>query len=179
MPSTEPEVNDPFRIYLNSSDIDGQNNLNVTSTLVGPVSGFQSGDRIACPDNAGDPFILNFTSEFSLTFGFIMKWRPLQEVQWYNYYIHMYKPEVPLSNLCYTYRYRGLMLWPCINSTNLLFLLGVQHLSNPDHNHCCIPLSYLPNILRQININDCLLKLAYSHSLCSYYTSPWWFSSIS
>ena len=68
MPSTEPEVNDPFRIYLNSSNNDGQNNLNVTSTLVGPVSGFQSGDRIACPDNAaGDPFILNFTSEFSLT----------------------------------------------------------------------------------------------------------------
>ena len=67
MPSTEPEVNDPFKIYLNSSVNDGQNNLNVTSTLVGPASGFQSGDRIACPDNTGDPLVLDFISEFNLT----------------------------------------------------------------------------------------------------------------
>ena len=67
MASTEPEMNGPFSIYLNSSDNDGQNNLNVTSTLVGPASGFQSGDRIACPDNNGDPLVLDFTSEFNLT----------------------------------------------------------------------------------------------------------------
>ena len=67
MPSTEPEVVGPFMIYLNNSDNDGANNLNVTSTLVGPASGFQSGDRIFCPDNTGDPLILDFTSEFNLT----------------------------------------------------------------------------------------------------------------
>jgi hypothetical protein len=64
MPSTVPEVNEPFRIYLNSSVNDGQNNLNATSTLVGPASGFQVGDQIACPDNAEVPLVLNFTSEF-------------------------------------------------------------------------------------------------------------------
>jgi hypothetical protein len=63
-PSTEPEVNGPFSIYLNSSVNDGQNNLNVTSTLVAPASGFQSGDQIACPDGTGVPLVLNFTSEF-------------------------------------------------------------------------------------------------------------------
>ena len=67
MPSTEPEVRDSFMIYLNSSENDGQNNLNVTSTLVGPVSGFQSGDRIFCPDNTVEPLTLNFTSEFNLS----------------------------------------------------------------------------------------------------------------
>ena len=64
MPSTEPEVIGPFMIYLNSSENDGQNNLNMTSTLVGPASAFQSGDRISCPDNTGDPLTLNFISEF-------------------------------------------------------------------------------------------------------------------
>jgi hypothetical protein len=63
-PSTEPEVNGAFSIYLNSSVNDGQNNLNVTSTLVGLASGFQSGDQIACPYNTGDPLVLSFTSEF-------------------------------------------------------------------------------------------------------------------
>ena len=67
MPSTEPEVIGPFMIYLDSSENDGQNNLNMTSTLVGPASAFQSGDRISCPDNTGDPLTLYFTSEFNLS----------------------------------------------------------------------------------------------------------------
>ena len=67
MPSTEPEVIGPFSVYLNSSENDGQNNLNVTSTLVGPASAFQSVDRIACPDNTVEPLTLNFTSEFNLS----------------------------------------------------------------------------------------------------------------
>ena len=65
MPSTEPQVRDPFRVFLNSSVNDGQNNLNMTSTLVGLASDFQTGDRIACPADAPeDTLVLYFTGEF-------------------------------------------------------------------------------------------------------------------
>ena len=63
VPSTEPRLSGVFRVYLNSSDNDGQN-LNVTSTLVGLASDFRNGDQIACLDSAtGDTIVLNFTSE--------------------------------------------------------------------------------------------------------------------
>ena len=64
VPSTEPRLSGVFRVYLNSSDNDGQNNLNITSTLVGLTSDFRSGDQIACLESAnGDTIVLNFTSE--------------------------------------------------------------------------------------------------------------------
>ena len=64
VPSTEIRLSGVFRVYLNSSDNDGQNNLNVTSTLVGLASDFRNGDQIACFDSAtGDTLVLNFTSE--------------------------------------------------------------------------------------------------------------------
>ena len=64
MPSTEPQLSGAFRVFLNSSSNDGQNNLNMTSTLVGTASDFQTGDQIACPDVTGETLVLNFTSEF-------------------------------------------------------------------------------------------------------------------
>ena len=71
VPSTEPRLNGVLRVYLNSSDNDGQDNFNVTSTLVGLASDFQSGDEIACLglgiNATGDALTLNFTSELSIT----------------------------------------------------------------------------------------------------------------
>ena len=64
MPSTEPQLSDPFRVFLNSSSSDDQNNLNMTSTLVGMASDFQTGDQITCPDATGETLVLSFTSEF-------------------------------------------------------------------------------------------------------------------
>ena len=71
VPSTEPRLSGVFRVYLNSSDNDRQDNFNVTSTLVGLASDFQSGDEIACLSRlginaTGDALTLNFTSELSI-----------------------------------------------------------------------------------------------------------------
>ena len=59
-PSPEPRPRGAFTLYLNTSDNDGQNNLNMTSTLVGVASDFQIGDQIACLDVTGDTQVLNF-----------------------------------------------------------------------------------------------------------------------
>ena len=66
VPSTEPQLSGAFRVFLNSSDNDGQNNLNITSTLVGVASDFQTGDQMACPDVAGEVLVLNFTSKLKV-----------------------------------------------------------------------------------------------------------------
>ena len=63
VPSTEPELSGVFMVFLNSSDNDGQNSLNVTSTLVGVASDLRTGDQIACLDVTGDTLVLNFTRE--------------------------------------------------------------------------------------------------------------------
>ena len=63
MPSSVPRQSGPFSVYLNSSVNDGQNNLNVTSTLLGLASDFQRGDNVSCVDATGDSVVLNFTSE--------------------------------------------------------------------------------------------------------------------
>ena len=62
MESPEARVSGAFRVYLNSSDNDGQNNLNMTSTLVGVASDFQNGDQVTCleSDVTRDTQILNF-----------------------------------------------------------------------------------------------------------------------
>ena len=67
VPSADPQMSGVFMVFLNSSVNDGQNNLNVTSTLVGMASDFQTNDQIACPEAAGDTLVLNFTSEFRST----------------------------------------------------------------------------------------------------------------
>ena len=59
--STTPRQIDEFEAYLNSSVNDGQNNLNVTSTLVGQASDFQNVREIACQDANGETITLNFT----------------------------------------------------------------------------------------------------------------------
>ena len=63
VPSTEPQLSGAFMVFLNSSDNDGQNSLNVTSTLVGVASDLRTGDQISCLDATGDTLFLNFTRE--------------------------------------------------------------------------------------------------------------------